>query len=217
MTAHKLLRPGTLHHLLNPAIVFNELALGQRVPLRSLVCRLCEGSEWYRTYVPCPHCGALHEAFLWLGKNAFGNWLGLVCPSCGGRIPCVWNVVSLALLLVTFPIWYVPYRFYFRGRAARKPVTGPGAGLSSRTRLFVVSSTLFALAMWLAMVAFPVFYLFFTSGRMEFTRLVLGTGVCLCVGLAFGGLMLIFVPEEEWGETGKGTNPDRSKSRSEER
>jgi hypothetical protein len=193
----KLWRPAALHDLLNPAVAFNELALGQRVPRRTLVCQDCAGAALERTYVPCPHCGAMHAASLWMEKNAFGNWRGLVCPSCLRRIPCLWNAGSLVLLLLTFPFWYVPYRFWFRDRPVRGPVDGPSSQLSQRAAMFLLGSTFFGGAVWLAMVVLPMIVRYFSEGKFDGARFLLSTGVCFCAGLAFGGLMLLLVTDEE--------------------
>jgi hypothetical protein len=64
-----------------------------------------------RSYIPCPHCDTLHDRRLWA---AFGHWFGLVCPSCHEIIPCLWNIFSLAILAITFPLWYFPARFFRR-------------------------------------------------------------------------------------------------------
>jgi ABC-type dipeptide/oligopeptide/nickel transport system permease component len=51
-----------------------------------------------------------HASRIWSGKNAFGNWLGWVCPSCRAEIPCLWNLTSRVLLLLTAPIWWLPIK-----------------------------------------------------------------------------------------------------------
>lgn len=110
----ELPHPVILHWILNPGAVFNELVLGQRLPKISLICQDCEGPLLDRGYTPCPSCGAMHLGRLSSGKEAFFKWRGASCPSCGEAIPCLWNVFSLLLLLVTFPIWSLPYFLYFR-------------------------------------------------------------------------------------------------------
>ena len=44
----------------------------------------------------------------WSGQNktAMQNWFGLYCDHCGKIIPCVINLTSLILLVVTAPLWY---------------------------------------------------------------------------------------------------------------
>ena len=65
-----------------------------------------------RTYVPCPHCETLNDHRLWAKRNAFGHWFGFVCSSCHQVIPCLWSISSLAILAITFPLWYFPARFF---------------------------------------------------------------------------------------------------------
>jgi hypothetical protein len=60
------------------------------------------------------HPGRLHS-----GRQSFGNWRGFACPGCNAEIPCLWNVFSLSILLVTFPIWVPPYYLYFCGKPLR--------------------------------------------------------------------------------------------------
>ena len=43
-----------------------------------------------------------------------GIGLAFVCPSCHQVIPCLWNIFSLAILAITFPLWYFPARFFRR-------------------------------------------------------------------------------------------------------
>ena len=45
-------------------------------------------------------------------SNAFGHWFGYVCPRCHQVIPCLWNIFSLAVLAITYPLWYFPVRFF---------------------------------------------------------------------------------------------------------
>lgn len=101
----KLPHPLILHWVLNPGLAFNELVLGQRLPKLTLIDQESDEPLVHRQYVPCPHCDALNDGMLWSGSNGFGHWFGLVCPECQGRIPCLWNLTSLAILGLTFPIW----------------------------------------------------------------------------------------------------------------
>ncbi len=96
-----------------PPLAINEILLGQRIPSLSL---LRKGMDRKRGYeVPCPHCGAVHSGDLWARSRAFGNWFGLYCPCCGGTIPCLWNITSLAFLGLTSPLWYFFRRPLYRG------------------------------------------------------------------------------------------------------
>lgn len=96
-----------LHYLLNPGLVINELILGQRIPKISLEDKTSEKPFLERSYVPCPHCDALHDGRTWSTQNgtAFKNWFGLYCTKCGEIIPCLMNLTTLLVLTVTFPMW----------------------------------------------------------------------------------------------------------------
>lgn len=96
-----------VHWMLNPALAFNELVLGQRIPNVILEDKTSNKPRYARTYVLCPHCEALHDGRTWSIPNntGFKNWFGMYCPSCGGIIPCLSNFTSLLILAVTFPIW----------------------------------------------------------------------------------------------------------------
>ncbi len=96
-----------LHWLLNPGIMVNELILGQRVPKISLEEKTTDKQWFERSIVPCPHCETLHDGRTWSSVNgtAFKNWFGLYCNTCGNIIPCLTNVFSLIILVITFPIW----------------------------------------------------------------------------------------------------------------
>ncbi|MCT1530529.1 hypothetical protein M3B46_05945 [Sphingobacterium daejeonense] len=96
-----------LHWLLNPGIMVNELILGQRVPKISLEEKTTDKQWFERSIVPCPHCETLHDGRTWSSVNgtAFKNWFGLYCNTCGNIIPCLINVFSLIILIITFPIW----------------------------------------------------------------------------------------------------------------
>ena len=106
--------PLVLFWVLFPALIFNELILGQRHPKVSLIDKESDKPLLERCYIPCPHCETLNDARLWGKRKAFGNWFGLVCPSCHQVIPCLWNIFSLVMLAITFPLWYFPARFFRR-------------------------------------------------------------------------------------------------------
>ncbi len=109
----ELPHPLVLFWVLCPTLIFNELIFGQRLPKVTLIDKESDKPEAERRYIPCPHCKTLNDGRLWATKgNAFGHWLGLVCPSCHQIIPCVWNIFSLVVLTVTFPLWYFPVRFF---------------------------------------------------------------------------------------------------------
>lgn len=95
-----------LHWMINPGLAFNELVLGQRVPRVMLVERNSSKALDEKTQIPCPHCGVLHSGLKWsLKNNAFKNWFGLYCDHCGKIIPCLFNLTSILILVLSFPIW----------------------------------------------------------------------------------------------------------------
>jgi hypothetical protein len=125
MRVQKLPNWTLLHWILNPGLAFNELVLGQHVPALSVECRECRDyREPYpqRHFVPCPHCQTLHPSYYWSGKNSFGYWRGMGCPSCGRAIPVLWNVFSLLILAALSPIWFPYYWFKFRHEPLKRPV-----------------------------------------------------------------------------------------------
>jgi len=112
----KLPHPLILHWILNPCVIFGELIFGVRVAKVTLIDKESDKPQRERTYVPCPHCETLNDSRLWGKGNTyiFGHWFGLVCPSCHQAIPCLWNIFSLVVLAITFPLWYFPARFFRR-------------------------------------------------------------------------------------------------------
>ena len=102
--------PMTLFWVLNPAAVFNELLLGQRLPKVTLIDRTSDRPLMERSFVPCPQCDAMHDGRIWGRSNAFGHWFGYICPDCGGDIPCLWSLTSLLVLAITAPVWVLPVR-----------------------------------------------------------------------------------------------------------
>ena len=115
----QLPHPLILHWVLNPGMAFNEIVLGQRLPKTQLICQECDGPLLDRAYIPCPSCSEMHLGRLAAGKRGFGNWRGIGCPACKEPIPCIWNVFSLLILSLTFPVWALPYFLYFRNQPLR--------------------------------------------------------------------------------------------------
>ncbi len=97
----------SLHWILNPTVALNELAFGQRIPKISIEDIVSYKPKIDRLFVPCPHCGKMHDHRTWSTQNgtAFKNWFGLYCPNCGQTIPCLMNWASWIILAITFPIW----------------------------------------------------------------------------------------------------------------
>lgn len=94
-----------IHWILNPGLVINEILLGQRIPKVVLFDKTTDKPFMERQFVPCPHCGELNDGRLWAKKNGFKNWFGYYCPNCGNTIPCLRNLTSLLVIILTFPVW----------------------------------------------------------------------------------------------------------------
>lgn len=94
-----------LHWILNPALIINELILGQRIPKVLLTDQISDKPLMERQFVPCPHCGKVHDARLWSRENGLKNWFGYYCPDCGNTIPCLRNLTSWLLIVLAFPVW----------------------------------------------------------------------------------------------------------------
>jgi len=181
-----LKRINTWFWRLNPALCVNELVLGQRLPKTMFVCQECQVPYLERQFVLCPSCKVVHDGRIWSGRCAFGNWLGLVCPNCKARIPSLFNFTSALLLLITSPIWYLPYRFFFKTRAA----SGPQLTAKKQMPLTPLRSARmglgFAIPMWILSIYMPVLL-----GTEHVTlplreRFVLGATPALLAGIVFG-------------------------------
>lgn len=96
--------PLIVHWVLNPGLAVNEVLLGQRIPKITYYCKACGSETTYIRYYRCPECDRFHEEAIWTGSNGFGHWLGVICPDCGGEIPCVLNVTSWVILARLSPI-----------------------------------------------------------------------------------------------------------------
>ena len=93
-----------LHWKLNPGLAINELLLGQRIPKTLYVCKRCS-HFCFPTFqtVLCEHCNRQHSVQIW-NHCGFGNWMGLVCPDCGGEIPSLTNFTSRVLMTLLSPV-----------------------------------------------------------------------------------------------------------------
>lgn len=94
-----------IYWIINPGFVINELVFGQRIPAVLLIDNENNDSEFPAQFVPCPHCGDIHDERIWSQQNAFKNWFGYYCPTCGKTIACVRNLTSLLLIILTVPVW----------------------------------------------------------------------------------------------------------------
>jgi hypothetical protein len=178
-----------LHWVLNPAIAFNELVLGQRIPKYTLICTHCQLPLPERQYIPCPSCGSINDWLIWARKTKyrFGKWLGLVCPVCGERIPCLWNLTSLIIIYILFPIWYPFYFFYFKNRKVKKPAILNGEKSPTIANRSVLSLGLsWSLLMWIIMSAIPGVWNYWNTGYLEVQKILLEAGVWLIAGMFVG-------------------------------
>ncbi|HAA15541.1 MAG TPA: hypothetical protein DCE41_29085 [Cytophagales bacterium] len=101
-------KPSFFPYIINPGLAVNELLLGQRVPKVMLIDKQSPRPLAERSYVPCPSCGTIHKGNVWSAqhKTAFKNWYGLYCPHCGETIPCLRNITSWLILMLTYPFWF---------------------------------------------------------------------------------------------------------------
>jgi hypothetical protein len=183
--------PLSLFWILNPAMAFNELVLGQRLPRLMLEAKTTDVPLSERTYVPCPACGALHDARLWTGRDAFAHWFGYVCPTCHARIPCLWNLTSLIVLVITFPIWIWfkrPLERFWIEREKQRIAQSVTKGLSSSGPwLWLRTGLMFGGVMFLVLLLRngipPV---------LEANKVIFLTGLCLLGGMLFGLFMRFF-------------------------
>ena len=184
-----------IHWILNPGLAFNELILGQRVPKLYLVDIESNKPRIDRNFIPCPHCDKIHHGRTWgTKKTAFKNWFGLYCPDCGGIIPCVRNIFSLLILIVTFPIWgwfrntlkenwlkKQPKRFE---ASDPEDLPNPYEGWK-----WLNSAFFFGFFMFLFMTILEPFHY---SKSILFNELLLNFFICLIAGLGFGYAMKLW-------------------------
>ena len=100
--------------LLFPSFAINELILGLRIPSEMYICKSCALDKPDRSYLHCPTCDTFTTARYWSYGKAFGNWLGLFCPICGGKIPTLSNLTSRAVILITAPFLWLPFQLFQR-------------------------------------------------------------------------------------------------------
>ena len=181
---------------LNPLMAINELLFGQRLPKESLADPNDPRPLVERTYVPCPHCNALHPGMFWSGRHAFGHWLGPQCPSCFKRIPAQWSLTSMLLLVVTTPLWYplskllLPkFEAWEKVRTLRRRDEGAPAPVSGKT--WVKSGAIWGFLMFLAfsLIYRDMWYredgiLFWVIGALAVT--------CALGGVLFGFMLKLF-------------------------
>lgn len=102
------------HWFWNPGLALPELLLGISVPAEIHFCRDCQRQHPRDSFLYCPHCATSHHGPIWGGVHALGHWGGLRCPDCGESIPAIRNLLTRLVLLVTFPLWWLPTRLTAR-------------------------------------------------------------------------------------------------------
>ena len=182
-----------LHWILNPGLAISELLLGQRTPAVYIVDKESEKPLVERTFIPCPHCEELHDSRIWSPQNnlAFKNWYGLYCINCKKVIPCLRNVFSYLILVITYPFWA-----WFKGThkerwLAKQPKRYASIDIEKLGNPYQGYSWLkqglgFGIIMYIFMqVLFPLF----TSKELNQDELLLGIPFWLFCGLFFGIFM----------------------------
>jgi hypothetical protein len=189
-----------LHWIINPGLAFNELILGQRVPKISLEDRASNKPRSERSITPCPHCNALHDSRTWSSENgtAFKNWFGLYCPTCGGIIPCVLNLTTIFVLIVSAPIWYWFYKPIRKYWLSKQPVRFTKVDAQKISNPFEAKGWIgqglnFGLIMFaLNDLIIPIF-----SGKeMQLTKLLIGIPIWILGGMLFAYIMKLFLSKK---------------------
>jgi hypothetical protein len=187
--------PAYLFYALMPSLAFNEIVLGQCMPREMLVCTRCDAPLVDRSYVRCPSCDTLHLGRVWSKSNAFGHWFGLVCPTCGGAIPRLWNVGTLAVLALTAPIWWLPARAlrpkYVAYERRRAKAAASALRTSPKKLRWLVLGLYWGLACG---VLFSLMTAWVDAGGRGFLHsivhaLAVNIPIWLASGLAFAGVM----------------------------
>lgn len=94
-----------LHWMINPGCAFVEF-MGIVTPKVMLIDKTANGTLVERTYVPCPHCDALHPGLTWSRTNNLHrkNWFGYYCLNCSNIIPPLRNWLSAVLFFLASPL-----------------------------------------------------------------------------------------------------------------
>lgn len=209
--------PILLHWVLNPGIALVELVFGQRLPKVQLVDKTSDKPLAERAYVPCPHCSALHDGRLWSRGNAFGHWFGFLCPTCEKTIPCMWNLCSWIILLVTFPLWVLPARFlrpkwmaYEKVRLTRMQSQPPIEAKSINWKW--KGAFVFGGFMWFITAIVPQVADALRGHPVSWTRLWVQLPIWLLAGMVWGAIMRSWLNKK--GRISESTNASDSRSSS---
>lgn len=186
--------PFILFWVLTPVLTFNEIVLGQRIPKTQLICKVCNVPEMDRAFVPCPSCKTMHLGRLAGGKRGFGNWRGIRCPLCNKPIPCIWNIFSLAILALSFPLWALPYFLYFK-KQPLPPLFFLENGQIPTPKKITKKSWIFIGAAWGVSVWIIMNFLpFFTHGELPSWNAMLDQiPIYVLASFTFGFFMWFFL------------------------
>jgi len=190
-----------IHWMINPGLAINELILGQRVPKISLVDKESNKHLIERTYIPCPHCEKLHDGRTWSTQNktAFKNWFGLYCNNCGNVIPCLTNIFSLIILIITFPIWGWFKNSLKKNWLKKQPkrftnINTEKLSNSYEGRGWLKQGLSFGFLMYIFMT---IFFPLMTKEEITQTDLLIGIPIWLVGGLGFGYIMKLMMNKKE--------------------
>ena len=193
-----LRHPLVLFWVLFPALIVNELIFGQRQPKVLLVDKKSDKPWVERSYIPCPHCETLNNSRLWEKWNSFGHWFGFVCPSCHQIIPCLWNIFSLAVLAITFPLWYFPARFFRRRwleKEKKRLANAPKRPLiQAKSINWLLSGTLYwGGFMWVILGVIPQIREVLNGGEWDLMMMFVSLPIWMVGGFAWGLFMRFFM------------------------
>ena len=182
-----------LHWMINPGLAFNELILGQTIPKVILIERGKEKPFYQRSFVPCPHCGTLHNSLKWSFRNktALGNWYGYYCDQCKEIIPVQRNLTSLIILGITFPIWgwfrkSLKQNWLNRQADRYKNINLDIAEKQKQTKKWLKSGLFYGVFMYISMIIiFPLM----KGEEITLRRLLIGIPFWHIGGLGWGYLM----------------------------
>ena len=190
--------------VLFPGTILNELILGQRIPKVMLTDKESDKPWMERTYVPCPHCETLNDQRLWAKWNGFGHWFGFVCPSCHEIIPCLWNIFSLAVLAITFPLWYFPARFFrprwleIEKKRLAKVLERPLIQAKS-IHWLLIGTFILGEFMWLVNEVVPQIWEVLNGGEWDWIMMFIGLLIWLATGFAWSLAMRFFMNRKRRG------------------
>ena len=181
-----------VHWILNPGLAINELILGQRIPKVTLIDKTSSAPLLERQFVPCPTCGEINDGRLWAKGNALGHWFGLWCPKCGNKIPCLWNLTSLLVLALTFPIW-LPLKMLFEEKwrqreLAKLRTMSDVPFLTAKKVSWVRMGFTFGFLMFCFMSLPRLF-----AGSLNAQQVVIQAATWGIAGLMFGAIMWFFL------------------------